>query len=169
MKNKKVTFITQAAVIAALYTILTLIANSLGGLATGINPLGIQVRFSEALCILPMFMPAAVPGLFVGCVISNLLTGCMLLDVIFGSIATLIGAILTRYFHKPAWVGFIWPILSNALIVPAILTNVYMFENSYFYYVATVGIGEVLSVGLLGYLFLLMIKKYNLIERLKIQ
>lgn len=167
MKNKKVTFITQAAAIAALYTILTLIANALGGLATGINPLGIQIRFSEALCILPMFLPAAVPGLFVGCIISNLLTGCMMLDILFGSLATLIGAVLTRRFHKPLWLGFFWPILSNVLIVPAVLTQVYKFENSYFYYMATVGIGEILSVGLLGYLFYLMIKKYNLIERLQ--
>lgn len=167
MKNKKATFITQAAAIAAVYTILTLMSNALGGLATGLNPLGIQVRFSEALCILPMFMPAAIPGLFVGCIISNLLTGCMIPDIIFGSLATLIGAVLTRRFHKPTWLGFIWPILSNALIVPAILTQVYKFENSYFYYMATVGIGEIISVGLLGYAFFIMLKKYNLIERLQ--
>ena len=70
MRNKKVLFAVQAAMIAALYVVLTYITNLLG-LASGT----IQVRFSEALCILPVFTPAAIPGLFIGCLISNLITG----------------------------------------------------------------------------------------------
>ena len=98
MKTSKVLFTVQAAVIAALYVVLTVLANSIG-LASS----AIQIRFSEALTILPFFTPAAIPGLFVGCILSNLLTGCVLLDVIFGSLATLIGAVGTylirRGFH----------------------------------------------------------------------
>ena len=90
MRNKKVLFITQGAVIAAIYVVLTYIVNLLG-LTNGV----IQVRLSEALTILPVFTPAAIPGLVVGCVISNILTGAVIWDVIFGSLATLIGAVGT--------------------------------------------------------------------------
>ena len=90
MKNKNVLYLTQAAMIAALYVVLTMIANALG-IASG----NIQVRFSEALTVLPFLTPAAVPGLFIGCLIANLVTGAMLPDIIFGSLATLIGAIGT--------------------------------------------------------------------------
>ena len=90
MKNKKVLFLTQAAAIAALYFVLTWLASMLG-LSSG----AIQVRFSEALTILPFFTPAAIPGLFIGCLLSNFLTGAVVWDVVFGSIATLIGAVGT--------------------------------------------------------------------------
>ena len=101
MRNKKVLFAVQAAMIAALYVVLTYITNLLG-LASGT----IQVRFSEALCILPVFTPAAIPGLFIGCLISNLITGGIIWDIIFGSIATLLGALggkkLGEKFRKHA-------------------------------------------------------------------
>ena len=95
MRNKKVLFAVQAAMIAALYVVLTYITNLLG-LASGT----IQVRFSEALCILPVFTPAAIPGLFIGCLISNLITGGIIWDIIFGSIATLLGALGTYFLQK---------------------------------------------------------------------
>jgi len=97
MKNKNVLYLTQAAMIAALYVVLTMIANALG-IASG----NIQVRFSEALTVLPFLTPAAVPGLFIGCLIANLVTGAMLPDIIFGSLATLIGAIGTWMLGKAA-------------------------------------------------------------------
>ena len=99
MRDKKVTFIVQAAVIAALYVVLTFVANALG-LASHT----IQVRFSEALCILPVFTPAAIPGLWIGCLLANLLTGAVIYDVIFGSIATLLAAVCTYLLrnHKIA-------------------------------------------------------------------
>ena len=90
MRNKKVLFITQGAVIAAIYVVLTYLVNLLG-LANGV----IQVRLSEALTILPVFTPAAIPGVFIGCLISNLINGAVIWDVIFGSLATLVGAIGT--------------------------------------------------------------------------
>ena len=88
MKTKKLYFITQAAMIAAIYIVMTMFINTFN-LASGT----IQVRISEALTVLPFFTPAAVPGLFIGCLLSNLLTGAMLPDVIFGSLATLLGAL----------------------------------------------------------------------------
>ena len=96
MKRKeKVRGIAFAAITAASYVVLTYIANAFG-LASG----AIQIRLSEALTILPVFSPYAIPGLFVGCILANTLTGCALWDVIFGSIATLIGAIGTYLLRK---------------------------------------------------------------------
>ena len=90
MRNKHVLHMVQAALIAAMYVVLTWVANLLR-LANGV----IQVRFSEALTILPFFTPAAIPGLFVGCIISNTITGSAIWDILFGSLATLIGAFFT--------------------------------------------------------------------------
>jgi uncharacterized membrane protein len=94
-KQNQVTLLVHAAMIAALYVVLTFIANALG-LASS----AVQIRFSEALTILPYFTPAAIPGLLTGCLLSNILTGCALPDIIFGSLATLIGAVFTRKLRK---------------------------------------------------------------------
>lgn len=145
MKNKNVLLLTQAAMIAALYVVLTYFVNAFG-LANG----AIQVRISEALTILPIFTPAAIPGLFVGCLISNILTGCMVLDVIFGSIATLIGAVGTYLLRNTKFVFTLPPVLSNAIIVPLILKNVYGLEDAVWYLILTVGAGEVISICILG-------------------
>lgn len=155
MKNKKVLFLTHAAVIAALYVVLTLIANALG-----LANYAIQVRFSEALTILPFFTPAAIPGLFVGCLLSNLLTGCAVLDIVFGSLATLIGAAGTWLLRRNKWLAPVCPIVSNTLIVPFVLAYVYHFEGSIPYFMLTVGIGEVISCGILGMLLLNVLQKY---------
>ena len=123
MKTNKVLFLTHAAVIAALYVVLTFAANALG-LANH----AIQIRFSEALTILPFFTPAAIPGLFIGCVLANILTGCAIPDVIFGGLATLLGALGTYFLRKQKWMAPVPPILSNTLIIPFILSYVYHFE-----------------------------------------
>lgn len=160
MQKKKVLSITQAAVIAAVYVILTYIAN-LFGLAN----YAIQVRFSEALTILPFFTPAAIPGLFIGCIISNILTGCMLLDVIFGSLATLIGAVGSyligeklRHSRASEYLCSLPPIISNTLIVPFVLAYVYRFEGSIPYFMLTVCIGEIISCFVLGQILLKALK-----------
>lgn len=107
MKNKQVLPMVQAALIAAMYVVLTWLAN-IFGLANG----AIQVRFSEALTILPYFTPAAIPGLFVGCVISNTITGAAVWDILFGSLATLIGAFFTyKLRHISKWLAPLPPIL----------------------------------------------------------
>lgn len=154
MKNKKVLFLTQAAMIAALYIVLTYFINAFN-LASG----AIQIRISEALTVLPAFTPAAVPGLFAGCLISNILTGCMPLDVIGGGFATLIGAVGTYAVRKHKWLIPLPPIIANILIVPWVLSYVYHFEGSLYYFAFTVGIGEILSCGVLGMILYSSLKK----------
>ena len=153
---KRTKTITQAAIIAALYVVLTFVANTLG-LARG----AIQIRLSEALTILPYFTPAAIPGLFVGCLISNILVGSVLWDVIFGSIATLLGAIGTYYLKKHKWLAPIPPILSNAIIVPFVLVYAYGVQDALPFLAFTVGAGEVLSAGVLGMILLKSLEKHK--------
>ena len=158
--NGKTQFITMAGVIAAAYVVLTFIAQTVG-LASG----AIQFRLSEVLTILPMFTTAAIPGLAVGCVLANILTGCALWDVVFGSIATLLGALGTHLLKKTEnpYLGCLPPIISNMLIVPAVLMKVYGAPESYWYLMLTVGIGEVVCCGVLGVIFYKVIKKRKLL------
>ncbi|MBR1471385.1 MAG: QueT transporter family protein [Lachnospiraceae bacterium] len=165
--NKKTLFLVHAAIIAALYVVLTMLANALG-----LANYAIQVRFSEALTILPYFTPAAIPGLFVGCILANILGGCLPLDVVFGSIATLLGAVGTYFLcgRARAWaqtdpaktfLAPFPPIIANTLIVPFVLAYVYQFEGSIPYFMMTVGIGEIISCGVLGILLLKVLQKYR--------
>lgn len=145
----------QAAMIAALYVVLTFLAN-----AFGLANYAIQVRFSEALTILPYFTPAAIPGLFIGCLISNTLTGCALPDIIFGSLATLIGAFFTYRLRRHKWMAPIPPIVANMIIVPFVLLYAYGIRPLWFSFV-TVTAGEIISCGILGMLLLLTLEKYK--------
>ena len=157
MKNqKKIRNIAVSAVIAALYVVLTYLANLLG-LASGV----IQVRLSEILTVMPVFTPAAIPGLFIGCLIANILTGCALWDVVFGSLATLIGAVGTYLLRKYNSLAVIPPVLANAIIVPLVRIFVYSLEGSYWYFFLTVGVGEVISCGIFGTILLKSLKKYS--------
>ena len=155
-KNFSATSLVHGAFVAALYIVLTYLANALG-LANG----AIQIRFSEALCILPAFFPAAIWGLFAGCLISNMLTGCVLIDVILGSLATLIAAIGTRRLRQHLILMIIPPIIANMIIVPPVLAYVYKFEGSLWYFAVTVGIGEIISCGILGLLLYKVLSKYK--------
>ena len=143
--KKNILFITQAAVIAAIYVVLTMIAAGFD-LASGM----IQVRFSEALTVLPYFTPAAIPGLAIGCLISNTVTGCMVPDIIFGTLATLIGAIGSWYLRRSKVLVTIPPVISNALIIPFILTYAYHIPGGIPLQMLTVGAGEVISCVLIG-------------------
>lgn len=147
MKKFDVKTLTIGGAIAALYVVLTLVANAFG-LASG----AIQVRLSEALTILPCFTAAAVPGLTVGCILANIITGCALWDVVFGSLATLIGAAGTYLLRKKPMLAWIPPVLSNAIIVPIVLQKVYGVPDSFWYLMLTVGAGEVIACGILGLL-----------------
>ena len=154
---KHTRYVTQAALIAALYVVLTYLAAAMG-LSSGI----IQIRFSEALTILPYFMSSAVPGLFVGCILANLLTGCALWDIIFGSIATLMGAVITYLLRdKNKFLAPVAPILSNTIIVPFVLKYVYGMSGGLPYFFLTVFIGEVLSCGVLGMILLYSLEKHK--------
>ena len=152
---KHTRYVTQAALVAALYVVLTYLSAAIG-LSSGV----IQIRFSEALTILPYFMPSSIPGLFVGCILANSLTGCAVWDVIFGSIATLLGAIFTYLLRKKnKFLAPIPPILANTIIVPFVLKFIYGFNGALPYFFLTVFIGEVLSCGVLGMLLLIALEK----------
>ena len=155
MKNKKVLFLTQAAMIAALYVVLTFLANAFG-LASGV----IQVRLSEMLAILPYFTPAAIPGVYLGCVLANVLTGGCLLDILLGSLASLIGALGAYLLRKNMWLVPLPTILANAIIVPFVLIFGYGVPDAWWYLVLTVGAGEVISCGILGMVLLFALKKH---------
>ena len=143
----------QAAMIAALYVVLTMVF-------APFSFREIQVRVSEALTILPAFTPAAVPGLFIGCLLANLLGGAAVPDVIFGSLATLIGAFFTwKLRNKHPFLAPVPPILSNMLIIPFVLRYAYGVPMAIPLMMLTVGLGEVLSCGVLGMLLYYALKK----------
>lgn len=122
---RKTTYIARAGIIAALYTALTLLAVMfLQVLAWG----PVQFRVSEAVCIMPVLTSSGVPGLTIGCLLANLIsialngTGIMgLLDVVFGTLATFLGALWTRHFRKRPNIALLGPVLANAIIVPLYL------------------------------------------------
>ena len=133
--------LTRGALIAALYVGLTYVS-TIFGLSSG----AIQFRISEALCILPIFMPEAIPGLFIGCILANILSGCVLWDIVFCSIATLIGAYVAYRLHnlptKFKWVATLPNMIANMVIVPFVLMYAYGVEDGYFLLALSVGIGE---------------------------
>ena len=152
-QRSKIIYITQAALIAAIYTVLTMIAAGFD-LASG----AIQVRFSEALTIMPFFTPAAMPGLTIGCLLSNLLTGCALPDIIFGSLATFLGAVGSYALRRNRWLCALPPIISNMLIIPFILTYAYHIPGGVPLFMLTVGIGELISCMGLGQILLQVLR-----------
>ncbi len=154
MSSKAALFTVQGALIAAIYVVLTL---AFAPVAFG----PVQFRISEALVILPYFTPAAVPGVFVGCLLSNILGSGMMLDIVFGSLATLIGAVLSYLLRRHKFLVCVPPILSNVLIIPWVLRYAYGAPEMIPYLMLTVGIGEVLAIGGLGNILLLALEKYR--------
>lgn len=154
MKNGYARHIAQGALIAAMYVVLTEIS-ALFGLSGG----AIQLRLSEALTVLPLWFSSAVPGLFIGCLISNLITGCAIWDVVFGSLATLVAAIVTSKMKRFKYLAALPPIIANTLVIPPIIAYVYgsdmLLPMIYF----TVFLGELLSCGVLGTGLILLIQK----------
>lgn len=184
MNVKKSSYVAQAGMIAAVYTVATLATMFLlQGLAWG----PVQFRISEALVVLAVLTPAAVPGLTIGCVIANLIalvmngTGALgLLDVIFGSTATLLGALWCRKFRKKPALALLGPVIANALIVPAYLPlllqglgfytipftsisleGAYLFM--YLFGVFAIGLGEAIVVYALGYPLLKTLRSFRVI------
>lgn len=134
---------THAAAVAAIYIVLTMVFQPIS-----FGP--VQFRVSEALCILPFFTPAAVPGLFVGCLLSNLFCGAAALDVIFGSLATLIGAVGSYLLRHNRWAVCVPPIMANTIIIPWVLRYAYGSADLIPVAMVTVGAGEILAIGVLG-------------------
>lgn len=155
MKPKKSFLLTQAAMIAALYVVLTLLANAFG-LSSGV----IQIRLSEMLAVLPFFTPAAIPGVFLGCLLANLLTGGCLLDILAGSLASLLGVCFAYLMRRWKWLVPLPTILANTTIIPFVLIYGYGVPDVWWYLVLTVGAGEFLSCGVFGMVLLLALQKY---------
>lgn len=160
MKNGKVLYMTQAALIAAIYVVVTFVLRPLA-----FGP--VQVRVSEMLCVLPVFTPAAVPGVAIGCLLANIFGGAILPDVICGAIATLAGAVLTyRLREKKRILAVLPPIASNAVIIPFVLKYAYGEPFSIPFMMFTVGIGEVMSAGVLGLMLAAVLDRHkNIIFR----
>lgn len=163
MRDKRVLYLTEGAAIAAIYVVLCQIF-------APISFRDVQVRIAEGLTILPFFTSAAIPGLFVGCVLGNLLGGAIPVDIIFGSLATLIGALGTwaigRWIrrkhpasHRMKFLLPVPPILANALIIPFILYYGYGITVPIPIQIATVGAGEILSCGVIGMIILFALEK----------
>ena len=155
MKNKRVLYMTQAAMIATIYVVLTVIFApfSFGQ---------VQVRISEALTILPYFTPAAIPGLYIGCLIGNIIGSAILPDIMFGSLATLIGALFTYLLRKQN--KFLAPlpaIVSNTVIVPFVLYYAYGITLPIPVLMLGVGMGELISCELLGMILLSALEKHR--------
>ena len=154
MKVNKTRNLVFGALIAAIYVVLTLMLRPIS-----YGP--IQFRISEALCVLTYFTPAAIPGVFLGCLISNLLGGAVIMDVVFGSLATLIGAVGSWVLRKNRFLVSVPPILSNILIIPWVLKFAYGSEDLIWYMMVTIGIGEFLAIGVLGQLLITALTKYR--------
>lgn len=163
MKKRSTLYLTRGAMIAALYVALTYLS-SLVGLASGV----IQFRLSEMLCILPILLPEATLGLTLGCAIANLLTSGVIWDVIFGTLATFIGAVGARLLRKLPkkliWLAPLPTVAANAIIVPLVLIFAYGAPESFIYLVFTVALGEIVCAFGLGLFLYCSLKKTKLFE-----
>lgn len=154
--SKNLNLLTRAAVVAALYVVLTLVSNMLG-LANG----AIQVRLSEALTLLPVLFAESVWGLFAGCLISNIITGCVIWDIICGSLATLIGAFATLKLKKYRFFASVAPVVSNTVIVPFVLKYAYGVGNAWWFMLITVAAGEIITCMFLAPLVIKALEKHK--------
>ena len=145
-RKRPALYLAQSGAIAAIYVVLTLVF-------APISYGEIQLRVAEALTILPMFTSAAIPGLFIGCVIANLLGGCVVLDVVFGSLATLIGAALGYLLRKNRWLVPIPTVIANTVIIPFVLRYGYGVELPLILLAAYIAAGEIAGSYVLGELF----------------
>ena len=145
--------IATAGIIAAVYAVMSL-CSSVFGIAYG----PIQCRFSEALTVLPFLLPEAIPGLFIGCLVTNLMSTVGPLDIIFGSLATLLAALWTRKMPNK-WLAPLPPVICNAVIIGAMIARYEVgftgaFWSAFAFNAFTVGLGEAIACYVLGLLLL---------------
>lgn len=159
MKNNtrnNIRFIVIAGMTAALYVALTVLSAQFG-LSSG----AIQLRISEALCVLPVYTAAAIPGLTIGCLLANLVIGSTVYDIIFGTLATLIGAVAACMLRRMKYLAFLPTVAANMLIVPAVIIISATESWTLFpYFAATVGLGELIVCGILGDLLVWYFEKH---------
>lgn len=149
-------YMTEAAAIAALYVVLCVVFRPISFSV-------FQCRIAEALVVLPYFTSAAIPGLSVGCLLANILCGADIFDIIFGTVATVIGALGTYAIRKHKYLAALPPIVSNSVIIPLVLAYAYGQGEtvSLFVIAGSVFGGELTSCGVLGTLLLMLLDKYK--------
>jgi uncharacterized membrane protein len=161
MNRKRVRKLTISAMIAAVYLVLTLIFY-----VTSFQPM--QSRLAESITVLPYFTPLAIPGIFVGCILSNIIGGYGIWDVVFGSLASLLSGYLTYKltFRKPKrkWLAPLPPVLVNAVIVGIELSL--LADAPLFATMLSVGIGQIIACYVLGYPLMLVIESNKRLEEL---
>ncbi|MEA5059438.1 hypothetical protein SDC9_166296 [bioreactor metagenome] len=148
--------LARGALIGALYVLISLAVAPIG---SGL----LQARLSEALCVLPWFTPAAIPGLFLGCLLANLLTGAVIYDVVFGSLATGLAALLTFWFRRRGYSKWLAPlpaVVVNALVVGYLLAYVYEVGVSMALCALSVAAGQILSCYGLGMPLMRLLEKH---------
>ena len=160
--KKSTKFVTQAAMIAALYVVLVL---AFAPISFG----ALQVRIAEMLSVLPFFTPAAVPGLFIGCLLGNILGGADIFDIIFGSLTTLAAAALAYRLRANRYLVPAPAVVLNALVVPLILRYAYHLPDAFYFMALTVFAGQFISAQLLGTILLLTLEKIGFGKFLSIE
>lgn len=160
-KKRSALYVTRGALIAAIYA-------TVAYFSAPLQFSFFQFRISEALCILPIFMPEAIPALFIGCLLANYLSGCVIWDIIFGSLATLIGAVgarlLSKLPKKLMFLSTLPTILANTFIVPFVIIYAYGGEESYLFFAFTVLVGEIVTAGILGTLLYYQLGRYDIFK-----
>ena len=144
--HSRVLYLARGGIIAALYVVLTYVAYTMN--LSG--QLSVQLRLSEALTVLPYFTSAAIPGLTLGCLIANIITGAAIWDVLFGTLATLIGAVGTYLLRKYRFAASVPPILANTVIIPFVLKSAYQLPDAAWLLALSVFLGELICCGVLG-------------------
>ncbi|MBR1709163.1 MAG: QueT transporter family protein [Clostridia bacterium] len=150
--------LTRAAIIAAIYTVLTLL---LAPISYG----EIQVRLSEALTLLPILFPEAIPGVTLGCLLANIFGGAMLPDIIFGTLATFLAALCTYHLRAKYWLASSMPVLFNGIIVGAVVHFCYAPAVPLLLCCLFVAIGEAISCYVAGTILIKVIKKLPLPDK----
>ena len=156
MKQRKTQFLTEAAIIAAIYTVLVFIFQW-----SSFGP--VQFRIAEALTILPYFTPAAIPGVTIGCFLSAVFAGADVLDMVFGSLATLVAALLSYSLRRYKYLVPIPPIVVNALVIPWVLKAAYGEAQPIPLMMLSIGISQLLAAGVLGMILLLALERIRYI------
>jgi uncharacterized membrane protein len=158
-RRNAIMYVCYGAIIAALYVVLTWLS-AIFKLDSGV----IQFRLSEALCILALFTPAAIPGMTIGCFLSNLIFTGNVYDMAFGTLATFIGVLGVYLLRKLPYISPVPYVLSNAIIIPLVLRFAYGVPDAFWFLVVTVGVGELVCAiggGILLYVSLKRVKIFK--------
>ena len=160
MQDRSVRRLVEGAVIAALYAVLTLLLP--------VTTAGtVEFRISEALTLLAAVTPAAIPGLTVGCLLANLLHGAVVLDIIFGSLATLLAACCTWFTRKNIFVAAVWPAVFNGIIVGLLLKFAYQVDAPMYVLMLSVAGGEAVICYALGIPLIKGLEKTKILQNSK--